>query len=239
MSFKLSSKLTLLLLSIFFTTPLLASTYIPLVNDMTMPDGKPLYAADTDLSTFVSNIYIFMIAICVGLAFLMLFFGGFEYMLSDAFTKKEDAISRMTNALIGLGLALSSWILLNTINPQLLSLKILNITNQVAIEGSDYTTNPLLSEDELKLLENAHKTASTTTAGLNEISSNNKIVQSSLVTSCGESSWQVFKSYMRSWGGDGDIPQTCTTTGTCTNGKTFKYVVKDGLVTGDTRSRCN
>ncbi len=53
-------------------------------------------------------------------AVFMIVLGGLEYMSTDAVTKKESGKEKIQNALIGLALALGSYLILNTINPQLL-----------------------------------------------------------------------------------------------------------------------
>jgi hypothetical protein len=58
------------------------------------------------------------------LAVLMIVIGGFNYISSDAIDNKENGKHQIKNALGGMLLILVSWVILNTINPQLVSLKI-------------------------------------------------------------------------------------------------------------------
>ena len=58
------------------------------------------------------------------LAVIMIVFGGIQYMISSSGGEKAGGKERMTNAIYGLLLALSSYLILNTINPNLVDLKI-------------------------------------------------------------------------------------------------------------------
>jgi hypothetical protein len=67
----------------------------------------------------------FAIAIGAILAVVRLVYAGFKYMTTDLFGAKNDAKEIIWNALIGLFLLLSIWIILNQINPRILDLNIL------------------------------------------------------------------------------------------------------------------
>ena len=58
----------------------------------------------------------------------MFTWAGIEYIVSEAMNTKADAKKRMQAALIGLAIALVSYILLNTINPDLLKLQNINVS---------------------------------------------------------------------------------------------------------------
>ena len=69
---------------------------------------------------YMNIIFDLFIGICAVLAFLMLVIGGIQYMGSELISSKEAAKSQVTNALLGLLVAFSAWMILNTINPKLL-----------------------------------------------------------------------------------------------------------------------
>jgi hypothetical protein len=79
------------------------------------------------LSDFISYAYKFMIALAVVLAVFMITVGGFEYMLSGAADTKSDALKKIQNAVWGLLLALVTYLLLYTIDPNLVSTSNLSI----------------------------------------------------------------------------------------------------------------
>ncbi len=95
----------------------------PLPNT-TSCGGNTGTACKADLSTYLPGMFNLTIGIAVVLAFMMISFGGFMYATSDAITKKSQGKEYITNALIGLGIVLGAWALLNTINPQILSFKL-------------------------------------------------------------------------------------------------------------------
>ncbi len=72
---------------------------------------------------WISYIFQFSLA-AVGLALIYSFSrAGLEWMFSDSITNKKDAIDRIKNAVLGFVLLLGSYIVLNTINPNLTDIK--------------------------------------------------------------------------------------------------------------------
>jgi hypothetical protein len=103
-----------------------AGCYTPLapIKD---PNGSEI---DTkSFPAYLQAIYRVGIGACFVLGVIMFTWAGIEYIVSEAMNTKEDAKKRMTGALIGLAIALVSYILLNTINPALL--KFTNINTAV------------------------------------------------------------------------------------------------------------
>lgn len=84
---------------------------------------------------------IFKTAIVVGamLAVLRLGYAGFIYMTSDLVGEKGRARSIISNAVLGLLLLLSVWLILNQINPQILNLNILQNVNNTPETGATQT----------------------------------------------------------------------------------------------------
>lgn len=76
-----------------------------------------------DLIGFIRYIYLFGLAAIGVLALLYLVIGGFMYMLTDTIFKKERAMQFIWGAIYGLILGLTAYLILNTINPDLVSLK--------------------------------------------------------------------------------------------------------------------
>ncbi len=73
-----------------------------------------------DPSIFFNGLFKFGIIIAGFLAVVMIAFGGIQYMSTDAIHGKSEGRERITYALMGLLLILFSWILLNTVNPDIL-----------------------------------------------------------------------------------------------------------------------
>ncbi len=87
---------------------------IPIEGEFITPEvGMELYE-------FINYIYSWSIGIAGLLVFAVLLFGGIKYISSAGDPDKiKDAKKKITSALIGLMLVLSSFTILNTINPQL------------------------------------------------------------------------------------------------------------------------
>ena len=88
------------------------------------PNGGPVKT--DNFPAYLQAIYRIGIGACFVLGVIMFTWAGIEYILSEAMNTKKDAQNRMQNALIGLAIALVSYILLNTINPDLLKFTSLN-----------------------------------------------------------------------------------------------------------------
>ena len=97
-----------------------------------------------DLADFISYAYKLMLALAVVLAVIMITIGGFEYMLSGAMDTKSDAKKKITDAVLGLLLALCSYLILYTIDPNLVSTSNLCIPpiGQTTCTGTQTTTSP-------------------------------------------------------------------------------------------------
>ena len=72
------------------------------------------------LGSYLNLMLKIFIGICAVLAVVMIVMGGIEYMTSELVSSKEEGKSKITGALFGLLIALASYALLNTINPDLL-----------------------------------------------------------------------------------------------------------------------
>ena len=72
------------------------------------------------LGKYLNTMIKIFLGICAVLAMVMIVMGGIEYMTTELISSKEEGKSRITNALLGLLIALGSYLILNTINPDLL-----------------------------------------------------------------------------------------------------------------------
>lgn len=73
-----------------------------------------------ELSTYLESLFVFGISIAGILAVLMIVIGGIQYMTAYGNPGKVgDAKNRIYQALLGLLLAISAWLILYTINPDL------------------------------------------------------------------------------------------------------------------------
>jgi lipoprotein-anchoring transpeptidase ErfK/SrfK len=89
--------------------------------------------APNNIGDYFNIIFKIAIGLCGALAVVMIVIGGVQYMGDESIFGKTEAKSRITKAILGLLIALGSWALLNTVNPDLLGGKGVNI-RQVSAE---------------------------------------------------------------------------------------------------------
>lgn len=73
----------------------------------------------TTAGPYIEGIFTLVIALAGGLAVVKIIFGGIKYMSTDAFSGKSEARGTIENAIWGLLLAISAWLILYTVNPNL------------------------------------------------------------------------------------------------------------------------
>lgn len=89
-----------------------------------LPEIGGMVDIDKGLGDYLNALFRFIIGLAGVLAVVMIVFGGIQYMMTDVVFDKEDAKKKITGAIWGLILALGSFVILNTINPDLLNLNI-------------------------------------------------------------------------------------------------------------------
>lgn len=102
-----------------------------LLAPLPCPEGTPGCDSDqlttfdpTNTDNFVSYLNLIIkifIGISAVLAVIMIVRGGIEYITSELISSKEAGKDHIKSAIFGLILALGAWLLLNTINPDILS----------------------------------------------------------------------------------------------------------------------
>ncbi|MAF59649.1 hypothetical protein CL631_02250, partial [bacterium] len=115
MSLKLSINLITILVLVIFSEKTSAAKYQPLVE---IPGAE----VGSGLGPLFNQLFEIGLTIAAVLAVIMIAVGGFQYMTTDAVGKKSEGRERIQNAILGLILALMIFIILKTINPQLLNL---------------------------------------------------------------------------------------------------------------------
>ncbi|TSC70549.1 MAG: hypothetical protein CEO12_270 [Parcubacteria group bacterium Gr01-1014_46] len=81
----------------------------------------PGIGTQTTLTSYLPAAFNLAIGIAVALAFVMITFGGVTYATSDAITGKAKGREYIEDALWGLLLVIGSYVILNTLNPQILN----------------------------------------------------------------------------------------------------------------------
>lgn len=95
-----------------------AQTYELLEPLPNLTDGKLTPQNTVNIQTYLSYMFNLLIAVGGAAAVFMIVLGGFQYMTSDVPGVKTDGMSHVRNALVGLLLILTSWLILRTINPK-------------------------------------------------------------------------------------------------------------------------
>src|SRR3989344_2849863 len=108
--------ITVVLFSVFSTTYAALNDYTVLAP---LP-GIGNAGGTTNLETYLPAAFNLAIGIGAVLAFIMITWGGITYATSDAISGKAQGKEWITNAIWGLLLVISAWIILATINPQIL-----------------------------------------------------------------------------------------------------------------------
>jgi len=75
-----------------------------------------------DFKTYVQYVFNLVIALSAAAAVFMIVFGGLQYMTTDSWTGKSDGRKKATDALLGLVLVLTSYMILRTVDPRLVDL---------------------------------------------------------------------------------------------------------------------
>ncbi len=105
----------------------------------------------TGIGKYLNAIFQIGVALAGIFGVLMIVVGGFTYMTSDVVTKKTDGKEQIKNAVLGVLLALLSWLLLNTISSKLIDFEIGIYNTQVSSNGNgsgvEDTLNPITVVD--------------------------------------------------------------------------------------------
>lgn len=118
-------------------------TFEPLVE---IPNVLP--ETGTSLNNFLPNLFTFIIGLAGILSVVMITYGGFKYATTDAWQGKSEGKEIIKNAFIGLAITLGAWIILNTINPNLLNLELLIEPIEVTCTGDNCSGTPSGDQNE-------------------------------------------------------------------------------------------
>lgn len=95
--------------------------YKPLTTIPGVTDGT-----DLTLASYLGALFTLMIALSAIFAVVRITVAGFQYMMTDAWGSKEEAKGTIKAVLIGLIVLLLSVVILETVNPNIVSLDVLN-----------------------------------------------------------------------------------------------------------------
>jgi len=117
--------LLLIIFSLFFlSTTSLSKSKLNLELDYPEFGGFDLNE-DQDLNEMIAWFYYFIVGISGLASFIMLVWGGFQWLTSiGSPTKISDAKDKITSAILGLIIVLASFLILKVINPDFITLKL-------------------------------------------------------------------------------------------------------------------
>lgn len=133
--------LVLLILGIVGAEVVSAIDYTPLA-----PLPGVTEAAASNLPEYLVAIFKLTLGLAAVLAVIQITIGGVEYMSTDAISGKEDGKERITQAIYGLILAIGAWLILNTVNPRILTFSLNPTPIQAPQETSTTTPNTPIFE---------------------------------------------------------------------------------------------
>jgi hypothetical protein len=93
------------------------------------------------LSSYIPGLFNLMIGVAAVIAVAYIIWGGIEYITTDSWNGKQDGKNRIWNAVIGLVIVITSYLILYTINPKLLELN-LNIEPTTVTAPAGALTSP-------------------------------------------------------------------------------------------------
>lgn len=84
--------------------------------------GQASLSDKVELSTYIKDAINLLIALSAVAAVFMIVWGGLQYMTTDSWGKKSDGLKKATDAIIGLLMILSTYIILQAVNPAMLKI---------------------------------------------------------------------------------------------------------------------
>lgn len=126
-------------------------TPLPDTTKSCTTDANGVTSCQTDLQKYLPAVFNLSIGVAAVMAFVMITFGGITYAVSDTITGKKDGKKYVEGAIWGLVLVIASWVILNTINPKILTFDLTIPKPEEAITGAPSpavtTIRPMTQEE--------------------------------------------------------------------------------------------
>lgn len=113
-----------LILLICFSLPILSLTAnngYQLLEPSIIINNNNQQPENYGLKEYLQTAYVLLLVLVISAVVFWFIVGGLEYILSDTLNSKIGGKNKLMKALLGLAIALSSFLLLNLINPDLLN----------------------------------------------------------------------------------------------------------------------
>jgi hypothetical protein len=95
---------------------------LPCISTSSTTPCKESTLKTVNLGDFFQYAFNLLIALAAVSAVFMMVWGGFQYMTSDAWGPKNDGLEKFKNAIYGLLMVLSAYLILKTVNPKLVQI---------------------------------------------------------------------------------------------------------------------
>jgi hypothetical protein len=105
--------------------------------------GELKCSTNTGFGDYLNILIKLFIGICAVLAMIMIVMGGIQYMTSELPSMKSDAKGTISRAILGLLLALASYAILNTLNPNLLQIGLTNLDTANVSDTGGFTEDTI------------------------------------------------------------------------------------------------
>jgi hypothetical protein len=109
-----------------------ALAYVPLSNNLPISSSAG-GGGGGDLQGMIVGIFTWGVSIAGLLAIIYIVIGGVQYMTTDSIFNKEDGKNKIQSAVVGLLIVLAGWLILNEINPSILTGKKLELEKKMTI----------------------------------------------------------------------------------------------------------
>ncbi|MBP6856732.1 MAG: hypothetical protein KBC42_03295 [Candidatus Pacebacteria bacterium] len=106
--------------------------------------GSIFSASGKSFGEYLSIMFTFLVSFAGVLAVVMLIFGGIQYMSTDSLSGTESGRAKMTQAIYGLIIVLASYVILNTVNPNLVKFNFSIQGQQIEISEVGDDGTPLI-----------------------------------------------------------------------------------------------
>lgn len=115
-------KIIFILVTILMPTiAVFAQEFVPLSQD---PEQLGIGPGRVSLVDFLNRLFLLSIGVAAVLAVIMIAIGGFKYMMSESAFKISGAKEMIFNAIVGLIIVLTAILILNTINPEIVQMRL-------------------------------------------------------------------------------------------------------------------
>lgn len=114
-----------ILLGYLFPFVSYAAEFVPLSEDIDTVLGG--YTPGSGMTEFINKAFGVSVGVAAVLAVIMVAIGGFKYMTSESVFNIGGAKEQITNAIVGLIIVLAAVVILQTINPEIVSLKLFEL----------------------------------------------------------------------------------------------------------------